>query len=302
MAVVYLIRDWNDNFECAQSRKISGPLTWVATPCKHDGKSFRRIMLMEDGAEIYCAWILMVQVAGKCPTRGILADADGPLDTTDLAIKTGCRQEVFDRALKVLCDKKIGWVLVGEWEHGGIRLPTHDPTNQTQPTNQPTCSPPNGDHKVGRRAGGNSLDEAWEAVAQRLAAIGLVQWRKAIDEAKAAGCTPMHAGHLIDHADRYNFGPGAIAQRFAIASPTLGVNTGWPNTERPETREEKRVKSAAEKRAKRAAVDAEQRAWELCKAGMAAKKSRAELKAECEAANLPWVDPAIPYEPVEIRK
>ena len=41
---VYRVRDWDTHFERSQSRKISGPLKWVAIPCKHDGKGLRRVM------------------------------------------------------------------------------------------------------------------------------------------------------------------------------------------------------------------------------------------------------------------
>jgi hypothetical protein len=283
VAEVYLIRGWNEHFECSQSRKRKQAMNWVATPTKHDGKSFRRLMLMDDGLEIYGAWMLMVQIAAKCPTRGVLADADGPLDTSDLAVKTGCPQSKFDKALKVLSEKKIGWIVVEEWEGIGSTLPPQDSTRQYQPTNQPD-TPPNGEVKTGWRAGGVVFESTWEAVAQRLAALEVVQWPQAVDAAKAAGCFPKLAHDLIDHAERYGFGPGAIAKRFAIASPTLGINTGWPNTDRPETAELKRVQESVGKRAKRASEEAERRAWELCKAGIRAGKTKAELQSECIAA------------------
>src|SRR5689334_12355649 len=118
VAVVYSIRDWHRHFEIAQSRKLTKPLTWVATPCKHDGKSFRRLMLSENGPAVYGAWMLIVQIAAKCPTRGVLADQDGPLTADDLAINTGCPSSVFENAIKVLTSQHIGW-LVGEQWHGG---------------------------------------------------------------------------------------------------------------------------------------------------------------------------------------
>jgi hypothetical protein len=294
MAVVYSIRDWNKAFEIAQSRKRRTPSAWVATPTKHDGKSFRRLMLMEGGVELYGAWMLIVQVAAKCPIRGVLADSDGPLDTSDLAIKTGCPEVVFEKALKALAEPKIGWIVVEEWEGGGIMLPLHtDNTEQDQPTNQPD-TPPNGEGMAGGLAGGFSLEMTWEAVAQRLAALEVVQWPQAIDAAKAAGCFPRVAHQLIDHAERYGYGPGAIAKRFAIASPTLGINTGWPNTERSESSEQKRVQKAADRRSQRATADLESECWLRVKAGRAAGRTDEQIKAETDALGLPWVNPAKP--------
>lgn len=112
---LYRIADWEENFEVAQSKRIQKALPWVALPTKHDGKSYRRVMRMPDGPAIYCAWVLIVQVAAKCDRRGVLADADGPLSSEDLSIKTDCPPELFERAFEVLSDPKIGWLLSSEW-------------------------------------------------------------------------------------------------------------------------------------------------------------------------------------------
>lgn len=145
------VRNWGQNFECAQSRKVAGPLKFVAVPTKHDGKSYRRLMAHKNGQAIYCAWILIVQVAAKCPSRGILADDDGPLTVEDLFIKTGCPSTLFEEAFEVLSSKPIGWLEVTESTtdsgQNGSLLPQQTtgvaylPTNQedsTEPTNQPT--------------------------------------------------------------------------------------------------------------------------------------------------------------------
>lgn len=223
MAVVYSIRDWNDNFEIAQSRKLVKALDWVALPTKHDGKSFRRLMLMPDGPEIYGAWVLIVQVAAKCPKRGILADADGPLDTADLAIKTGCRQELFEKALKVLSAERIGWIVIGQWESNGRGLPLH--TDSTDiPTNQPDKKPENG--SAGGRAGISS--SSWTQVEDRLAALGVIKWQAARRQAEDCGCSPEHAMKLIDVAQANGYGAGAVVRRLSMANPALPIDDGWP--------------------------------------------------------------------------
>ncbi len=294
MAVCYSIRDWDAHFEIAQSRKVVRNHHWVATPCKHDGKSFRRLMLMSDGTEIYGAWMLIVQIAAKCPTRGVLRDGDGPLTVEDMAIKTGCPTAIFERALNVLCSQQIGWMLVAQWECGGSTLPTQtDSTDNTKPTNQPPNPPeaaPNAPTAVpgeGGQVGGKVFALSWEAVAKRLAALGLVQFQKAVDDAKAAGSDPQRCHWLLDHAERYNFGPGAIAKRFAVASPSLGINSGWPNTDRPESVAEKRAQREYDQRAQRAAESAESETTALIKRAQRAGKGRGEILAELEAAKLP---------------
>jgi hypothetical protein len=130
MAVLYTIRNWDERFEKAQSRKLEHALPWVAIPTKHDGLGFRRIMALEDGMAVYGAWILLLQIAAKCTPRGRLADENGPMDATDFAIKTGGRKEVFDRALNVLSGNKIGWILPTRWEDATSALPLQDSTEQ----------------------------------------------------------------------------------------------------------------------------------------------------------------------------
>lgn len=130
MATVYSIRDWDGHFEVSQSKRVTGPLTWVPLPCKHDGLGFRRIMAMDNGAAIYGAWVLLVQVAAKCTPRGVLADENGPFDTTDLQIKTGCAKSVFEEALNILSSKKIGWIIREESEDAPSVLPLQDSTGQ----------------------------------------------------------------------------------------------------------------------------------------------------------------------------
>lgn len=105
----YVIKDWDKNFENAQSRKVE-QLQWVPLPNKHDGKGFRRIAAMAKRCEILSGWVLVVELASKMPVRGVLADADGDLTCTDMAIKTGFPESIFTIAIEALKDPKIGWV------------------------------------------------------------------------------------------------------------------------------------------------------------------------------------------------
>lgn len=132
MGILYSIRNWTERFEVAQARKVA-KWSWVALPNKHDGLGFRRIMALPDGMIVYAAWCLMLQVASKCPTRGVLADENGPLDAADLSIKTGAPKAAFERALSALADRKIGWVLVEHYDDAES-LPTYRTVqNSTEP-------------------------------------------------------------------------------------------------------------------------------------------------------------------------
>jgi hypothetical protein len=108
---MFQIKGWQENFENHESRKVKG-VRWVALPNKHDGKGYRRVAQRPDGVQIFCAWTLILQVASKMPTRGVLADEDGPLDSSDLAAMTGFPSEIFDLAFQVLTEPKIGWLEV----------------------------------------------------------------------------------------------------------------------------------------------------------------------------------------------
>ena len=106
---IYQIANW-DQYETADSRK-RGKLSWVALPLKHDGRGFKRIMRHEDGMRIFAAWILILQVAAKCPKRGILADEKGtPLTPEDVAFKTDSSVEIMEKAFTFLSSDHIGWL------------------------------------------------------------------------------------------------------------------------------------------------------------------------------------------------
>lgn len=77
---------------------------------------------MRDGAELYGAWVLIVQVAAKCSIRGVLSDERGPLGATELSLKTGCPAKTFERALQVLSSDEIGWLSAERYEHDGSAL------------------------------------------------------------------------------------------------------------------------------------------------------------------------------------
>lgn len=106
---VYSIRNWNERFEKSQTRECK-EMRWVPLPVAHDGLGFRRVMAHENGAAIYGAWVLIVQVAAQCPSRGTLADERGPLTPEDLALKTGCPERVLSEAIEVLSSKRIAWI------------------------------------------------------------------------------------------------------------------------------------------------------------------------------------------------
>ena len=105
----YRIKNWDGHYELAQSRPYKS-LSWVKFPNKHDGKGFRRIAKHPNSVELFAAWVLIVQVASKMTTRGLLVDCDGPLTAEDLADKTGFPEEIFVMALQELVKPRFGWI------------------------------------------------------------------------------------------------------------------------------------------------------------------------------------------------
>lgn len=110
--ICYEIRDWERCYTVSQNRKNDPdkPLPWVAMRTKHDGKGYRRVMRQPDAMALLGAWMLIVEVAAKCPTHGVLSDSDGPLTAIDLADKTGGDEATFERALQVFSSKGIEWL------------------------------------------------------------------------------------------------------------------------------------------------------------------------------------------------
>jgi len=88
---------------------------------------------MSDGAALYGAWMLILQVASKCPTRGVIADEDGPLTAEDLSLKTGCPEPLMSEALRVLSSPDIHWLEAegdAEGEMGVSQEPATSPLPQ----------------------------------------------------------------------------------------------------------------------------------------------------------------------------
>jgi hypothetical protein len=109
MIKAYKIRNWDRDFENHESRKVRS-LAWVPVRNKHDGRGYRRVVALPNSVQVFCAFILIVEVASKMPTRGVLLDDDGALTASDLAAKTGFPEAIFDSAFKALTAHNIRWI------------------------------------------------------------------------------------------------------------------------------------------------------------------------------------------------
>ncbi len=131
--ICYEVKDWAAHFENSESRKYKS-LTWVPVKNKHDGKGYRRLCQHPKSVQVFCAWSLIVQVASKMPTRGLLADGDGPLTTSDLALKTGFPESIFEVAMEVLSSPGIAWLAKVKWPQP--KMPGDGGSNRVNRTEQ----------------------------------------------------------------------------------------------------------------------------------------------------------------------
>jgi hypothetical protein len=121
-AIAYEIANWEGHYEKSQGRRVKNH-TWVAVPNKHDGGGFRRITVQENSTDLFAAWVLIVQVASKCPARGLLVSAEGmAIDAEEMAVKTGFPVRIFSSAFSFFCSERMGWLVrvnlktLGEYE------------------------------------------------------------------------------------------------------------------------------------------------------------------------------------------
>ncbi|HSW49026.1 MAG TPA: hypothetical protein VLH09_02575 [Bryobacteraceae bacterium] len=113
----YRIVNWEATFEKSDLSKTL-QWTWIAFPLKHDGKGYRRVTRLPNAVNVMLGFMMLAQVAAKCPQRGLLADADGPLEPQDLEDKTGFPARIFSEAIAALSDPetRIGWLEPVEFE------------------------------------------------------------------------------------------------------------------------------------------------------------------------------------------
>lgn len=107
--IAYRIRDWKKHFEKADTRQCKS-MNWVPVPTRHDGGGFSRVARHEKSIELFCAWILIVEVAAKMPVRGLLVKDGRPLDSVDMHYRTQFPKNIFDLAFTVLVNPSIGWL------------------------------------------------------------------------------------------------------------------------------------------------------------------------------------------------
>jgi hypothetical protein len=113
MAKLLVIPNWERDFENSKSRQIVRT-NFFCVPNHFDGKKIKRLGRKRNALELYGAFHAICAIASKCPTRGVLMDADGPINSEDLADKTVFDARSMQKAIEKLADPSIGLVELHE--------------------------------------------------------------------------------------------------------------------------------------------------------------------------------------------
>lgn len=148
---LYKIAGWDRHFEARDTRRVDGPLRWIAIPTKTDGFGFSRLRMERDRAELLAAWYLLVGIAAKQPKkhRGEIGRDGIPLSSDDLELMTGFPARIFNRAFSFFSEKAQGWLVA-------------EKTSTDCPPMPQTCAPtvPTGQDRTGQDMQGVAVGTA----------------------------------------------------------------------------------------------------------------------------------------------
>ncbi len=107
--LAYAIKRWSSRFENAQSRRTKD-LNHSLTPHELNSTHLEHLMSKEGGPTALAVWHILIQLATRCPQRGLLVDEDGPL--TDKTIAKACHltEAQVSKALSLLMSESIDWL------------------------------------------------------------------------------------------------------------------------------------------------------------------------------------------------
>lgn len=163
---IYSVRDWDEHYENSRSRRVDS-LRWVPVPNKHDGEGYGLVMEQDDAAELFAAWVLILQVASKCHVRGVLAREDGTaMSARTLAAKTRAPEAWFSRALEFF-SANVLWL---ECHQGDTKVSPEYHPSDTQVT--PIC-PSSADRREGKGIEGKGM-EGKERIEDKGREVGMI--------------------------------------------------------------------------------------------------------------------------------
>lgn len=106
---VYRVKNWAELYEKAQTRKCKD-MKWVAVPNKMDGSGYALVAAHQRNCELFTAWILILEVASKMPTRRLLFKNGKPVGPPELSRRTRFSEDIFHLAFQILVEPDIDWL------------------------------------------------------------------------------------------------------------------------------------------------------------------------------------------------
>lgn len=128
--MLYSITDWNRIYENHQTRVLKR-VNWVPVRNQMDDEGYLTLVDHPDGPIHFAAWIALLEIASRCPTRGTLARSDGTaLTPRSLAVISRLPAGIFEAALPRLVS--IGWISQSNEQHGASTQESRDETRQSR--------------------------------------------------------------------------------------------------------------------------------------------------------------------------
>ncbi len=113
----YRIIKWAGKHEGNESlRKEFQSLKYIGMPIDRGSLGLKRTLKLSDGTSVFGTYVLMAELAGAQPVRGVLATSDGPMSIQDIAERLEIAVDLVSRALEVLTSESINWMDLAPWD------------------------------------------------------------------------------------------------------------------------------------------------------------------------------------------
>lgn len=150
MAEAWAIKDWTDTFETWETRRLRKALAYIRLKVGYQSARYRILMATPGGPEAWGVFVSMLTVAGKTTPRGMFAREGAEMTNRLLAVESSVPLDALTRAIKLLTDPEIGWLLRVPiptddritWDFAPCAEPAHAPENVVEGGAKPTNGHP----------------------------------------------------------------------------------------------------------------------------------------------------------------
>jgi len=224
-ATLYSVTGWDRHFENSRSRNVQD-LAWVPVPNRFDGEKYSLLMQHKQAAQLFSAWILILEVASRCNPRGTLKRSDGtPHDPASLALKTRAPAAWFELALPFFTKNR--W-LVSEV----ITLPNDAADCQPPDTRPSPAYQAGGEERKNRtegteqKAGSFFVSDKPEPIRTRLLAVNALKNRNTSTRWSAKEFAAFREAGLDQMAD-HEFAEEIAPLAIYYAAPAAVLQEHW---------------------------------------------------------------------------